>query len=319
MRFYVNDLSVDAGFPDHAAFETAILGLLQTRQKQHLRRRLICSRQFCSRLAYGDVPIMRAAQRLGRDERALLLGWITNSGPFLDDDRQEEELDLFSFEGVDVTDQGLGEAARRLKHGFDARTYSFLGNVKHEFDKTPLSVIHGLEEEPFHEFVINNDWTIAQLVEAAQNLPGEPKSWTELLELCVDQYDGLLFGEQILDTLARHPYQPYLAERILRLLGILQEIVQHMDCDGNLDEVGRELRQTYFVGRRALFSDESVTNKRTFRGQMTFVDPGDSSELITCFWHGKISTPTFRIHFEWPARAGEKLKVPYIGPKISKK
>ncbi|MFN0043644.1 MAG: hypothetical protein ACKVSF_10595, partial [Alphaproteobacteria bacterium] len=81
----------------------------------------------------------------------------------------------------------------------------------------------------------------------------------------------------------------------------------------------RELRQQHFVGDRARFSDESARNKVEFSAAMTFVDPDNANRRIFCPWHGKIQTPQFRIHFEWPVPVGQQLlKVLYIGPKITK-
>lgn len=52
---------------------------------------------------------------------------------------------------------------------------------------------------------------------------------------------------------------------------------------------------------------------------MTFSDPSPTGKKLFCPWHGKIKTPQFRIHFEWPRPAGQReIKVVYIGPKITK-
>jgi hypothetical protein len=52
---------------------------------------------------------------------------------------------------------------------------------------------------------------------------------------------------------------------------------------------------------------------------MSFVDPENPAKKFFCPWHGKIQTPQFRIHFEWPIPAHQqRLKVLYIGPKITK-
>ena len=50
---------------------------------------------------------------------------------------------------------------------------------------------------------------------------------------------------------------------------------------------------------------------------MTFKDP-EGRELI-CFWHGKIKTPQYRIHFSYPIEKGAPLYIAYIGEKLTKK
>ena len=91
-----------------------------------------------------------------------------------------------------------------------------------------------------------------------------------------------------------------------------------MNEDGSLSEAGTRLRQDYFVGKRALFTDESERRKTAKRSDdaFTFPDP-DGSGGLRCHWHGKIGTQYFRIHFEWPVPAPrKKLKIAYIGRKI---
>lgn len=51
----------------------------------------------------------------------------------------------------------------------------------------------------------------------------------------------------------------------------------------------------------------------------TFADPADQTALIFCPFHGKIKTPQYRIHFPWPlAREESRLRIAYIGPKLTK-
>jgi hypothetical protein len=95
--------------------------------------------------------------------------------------------------------------------------------------------------------------------------------------------------------------------------------MQDRGADGKAGKRSQELYQQFFTGERARFSDESERNKRAFRTQMSFVDPEDVTREIFCPWHGKIQTPQFRIHFEWPVPIDQqRLKVLYIGPKITK-
>jgi hypothetical protein len=93
-----------------------------------------------------------------------------------------------------------------------------------------------------------------------------------------------------------------------------------MNEDGCLDDLGLDLLQKHFVGEKAWFSDESDENKARFKDEMTFPDPEDSSCSLRCYWHGKIKTPQYRIHFEWPVPPPfRRIKIAYIGPKIAKR
>ncbi len=88
-----------------------------------------------------------------------------------------------------------------------------------------------------------------------------------------------------------------------------------MNNDGRLSEAGEELRNTYFVGERSWFSDESETRKRSPE-TFTFPDP-DGDGTLVCFWRDKVSTRAFRIHFEWPVSPPvRRLRVVYIGPHL---
>ena len=79
------------------------------------------------------------------------------------------------------------------------------------------------------------------------------------------------------------------------------------------------VEQYFFRRGKALFSDSSDSEKNdaNFRTAMTFKDP-EGRELI-CFWHGKIKTPQYRIHFSYPLKKGAPLYIAYIGEKLTKK
>ncbi|UQR61600.1 hypothetical protein LRP30_32965 [Bradyrhizobium sp. C-145] len=287
---------------------------------RHLAKTLYCSFALPNRRGWPPETLQQTIASFSRDEKTQVLAWLSQRGPFLEQDRQDVENDLFFFETEDVTDLGLGEAARRLTHRSQSAVYSFANGSTRDFRRTPLPVIHGLLEEPYGSLDVPNCWTLEDLLKLSETAVPDPESWREVLTRSRDQFDRLILGDHCLATLQGTPFSPALARRIVALLGILQAIMQEMDENGALSRKGEELRQTYFVGDRALFSDESDTNKAQFKEEMTFVDPCDAEKRLTCFWHGKINTPKFRVHFDWPVsspRGG--MRVPYIGPKISKK
>ena len=113
----------------------------------------------------------------------------------------------------------------------------------------------------------------------------------------------------------RDAAHPPAGRRIVELLHVLQKMMNEMDKEGRLSEAGMELLRNFFIGKQAWFSDESESCKRSEK-TFTFPDP-DSEGTLVCFWHGKISTPAFRMHFEWPVSPPcERLRIAYIGPHL---
>lgn len=117
MRWYLNDLSIDAQFATAIAFVDALRPVVRLRERlPSLKSRLHCSRHFGQRVAVNGVTCREAIMlAASRDVKGVVLRWISRDGPFLEDDRQFEADDYFEFEGHDVTEQGLGEATRRTK------------------------------------------------------------------------------------------------------------------------------------------------------------------------------------------------------------
>ena len=251
-----------------------------------------------------------------RDKVGLLFQWVNKRGPFLDDYRQVVDDDLFMFGEDDVTDLGLGEAARRIVVSKQAASYSSTNKPNSRYSVTPLDIVHGLLEEPIDVVSVPNFTNSVELAEVlySVNQP-EPTTWNELLNHCRVIFDGLNIGAHCEQTLARFPYSPAAGRRIANLLAVLQDLVSEMDEKGKLSAKGVQLYNTYFVGERAWFSDESPT-RRADSQKFTFPDPNGSGHLV-CYWHGKVSTPPYRLHFEWPLeRPAERLRVTYIGPHL---
>jgi hypothetical protein len=247
---------------------------------------------------------------------SLVLSWLNRAGPFWEDEREANVDDYFHFEGINVTDQGLGEAARRLLRPTEAGTFSFTDSTA-RFTRTPLVVKHGLEEDPLGQVHVPNFW---QLDELQNVLVQTPTNWQEMLDAAQQSYNGLRFRLGINDSLGAAPFDRGIAERALELLAVLQSIFEETNADSSLTPAGLELLQMHFVGDKAWFSDESEQNKRDFAREMTFVDPADLGSRIFCTWHGKVKKGQFRIHFEWPRPKNQRIiKVVYVGPKITKR
>lgn len=143
-----------------------------------------------------------------------------------------------------------------------------------------------------------------------------PQSWPELIEQARTRYTKLTCIDSILDPLSGEPFNATIAERVMVRLDILNRLKGCFERGTPLSAEGHQLLQNFFHGDRALFSDESDTNKRTFAKQLTFPTP--AGEAIFCPYHGKISFRYYRMHHTWPVVPGQPLYIAYIGPKITK-
>lgn len=169
MEWYVNDLSFSGQFLTPHSLKESIEPLLRLLfRRPDLKRRVLSSRTLSIRPA---TPAMNLEEgvRATRDQLFIrqALGWMSSAGPFWDDDRATNPDDYFHFEGEDVTNQGLGEAARRLVLEMEATSFSFPNPHVLRFARTPLCVNHGLEEEPLGSYDVNNCWNPEGIAAAA--------------------------------------------------------------------------------------------------------------------------------------------------------
>jgi hypothetical protein len=321
LRWYINDLSLQGQFATAASFVDAVGGVARLRRRvPGLEAQLYCSRTFGERPVTVETTCREAVMSAAsREAKGVILTWISKYGPFLENDRRPEKDDYFEFEGHDVTDQGLGEAARRVRTGEEAGVFSFSGGSLN-FERDPLTVQHGLVDEPLGYIDVTNVWDLKELEARAREGLGDPTSWRELVDICRNRFSSLLIPEVILHQLEIETFYPVVAKRVIVILSVLQLVMEGRADNGALNEIARSLWQTHSRGDTTLFSDESAANKRRFQHEMTFRDLDDSSRSLFCPWHGKIQTPQFRVHFEWPVPVGQRvLKILYIGPKITKR
>ena len=319
MNFYVNDLSLNGQFPDSKSFKSALVPLLKLRHNEPKFRENL----YCSRLLYNRkvtrTQNLRDTVRDTQDKLFIgqVMSWFAKSGPFWDDHRQSVEDDYFEYEKYDVTDQGLGEAARNKIVRIKACVFSFQGGSI-EFDKTPLLVKQGLPEETIREINIENNWTIEQLIDIVRKSKTY-KTWTDIKQEIDRQFTGLIVSDNVIEHLSSMPFSKKVGFNVLERLAVLNDLVIESIGDGELSSNGTKILTDHFVGEKAWFSDESETNKNNFKKELTFPDPEDRQKRLFCPWHGKIKTPQIRIHFEWPRPKKQvKIKVVYIGPKITK-
>lgn len=316
MYVFLNELALADAWTSTSAIRQPLTAILRARQQQPvLRDALYCARGFGGVQTPAGLPLSRAAQALPRDTRVQLFEWIAKFGPFIEDHRQPIDEDLFFFGEDDVTDLGLGEAARRIRVEHRAATLSPVVDEHSRFAASPLSVVHGLPDEPIAEVDVTNYTHLARLSGDLRTLDPNPANWQAFLEECRYRFDLLHIGTHCDETLTRLPYMPAAGRRIIELLNVLQRIRAEMNHNGSLSPTGLELRDRFFIGKGAWFSDESESRKRK-PSKFTFPDPEGGND-ITCFWHGKVSTEAIRMHFDWPVKCGTKpLRIAYIGRHI---
>lgn len=321
MRLFLNEPSlVGMAGMEHAV--GYLRSLMAARSASpNLRRVLYCSRKTGETHVLHGERLLSTVARMPRDQRAAILSWLAKSGPFMDDEREETDEDLYHLGDIEVTDLGPGEAARQQQRGQDARLLSYPGaDCSNNFTITPLGIVQGFPDEPIALSEVQNAWDLDEAKRWADSIDLEPTSWNALLDVCRRRYGNLAIGEHCDFVLGAQTFYPAVSRRIIELLRVLDEIMGDWSEQSGLGVRGMELKRDHFIGGNPWFTDESDENKVKFADEMTFPDPLDAKSRIQCFWHGKIKTQQFRVHFEWPIAAHVgKLKVAYIGPKISKK
>lgn len=325
MRWYVNDASLQGQFPDPYVFVSGLREILSVRARlSRVRDSLYTSRMLSERTVTEHLTFKAAILRVAeRDLRHQVLQWLDRQGPFFEDDRLFELDDYFECFDTDVTEQGLGEAARRIKAGQDAGAFSFTGGTI-VFTQTPLFVDHGIRENRLGQYQVRNVWTIADLESWARAAAPEPTSWRTVIEFSREQYPRLFLPSSIYENvrLAREPFESTIANRAVELFGHLHAYMESRLPDGSESERSRALIRDFFTnaaGREPLFSGESATNQREFQRVLTFLDPEDPTNEVFAHWHGKIRHRNFRVHFVWPVpRYAKRLKCVYLGPKLTK-
>lgn len=320
MRFYLNEASVQAQFETEDQFKKHLEKIMAARSRSPQLGAMRTTPRLADRPVFHDRTFREVIQGWkGLPLAGAVLAWVGRNGPFLESDRLAEEQDLFQCLGVEVTDGGLGEAARRQKAAESVASLSFAGG-KPDFAQSPLNVVHGFEDEPLGTYPIVNFWSAETAVEATVAAAQPASNWRGMIEAARIAYPSVELPDALYADrrLVREPFDPIIRDRFYALLQLLDVYMRSRGEDGKEGPASQEFLREHFQGERALFSPESGRNQDTYRDDMTFPDP-DGTGTIFAHWHGKISHRVYRLHFDWPVPAKTKrLKVLYIGPKITK-
>lgn len=262
------------------------------------------------------------AQRLhampdGEPRKRLLLSWLANDGPFVDDDQGHDSSIWFELpDGAVVTDATLAELAHVALQGLQATAAVSL--VGGGFDSNPLVVTRVDGDNSRTPAPLANFGDLVPFRTWLQAQEGPMRSWADLAARAQRVCSSLLWAADAFAPLASQPFQPGVAMRLLERLSILQRMKTAFDDHGDRTPEGDQLYQTHFTGEKAWFSDSSTSEKAKFEQELTFRHPQTGASVF-CPWHGKLNTPPYRVHFTYPINVEAPLVVVYVGPKRTKR
>ena len=316
MELLLNDLSVHGQFTDVAAFRQSLASVMEMRNAaRRSGREVYVHRDVVNCHITATLSVFQALQSLPhRDEKRALLGWLTKRGPFWSDDMQHNPGDYLKCGDKIVTETAIGEAAFCATLDVDRRLVSF---VPSNWGYSPIAVrcVPGVATD----VEVSNYWRTEQLESALQQAVPPIASWAELEAAARSRFQRLTFSPSCFSYLDGQPFAPGATERIISRLEVLNRLIGEIDLTGRRTPEGHRLYQDYFTGDRAWFSDSSDTEKNEFRRRLTFPHPEQPGRTLFCPWHGKVNSPTYRIHFAWPPELpGARLFVPFVGPKITR-
>ncbi len=129
------------------------------------------------------------------------------------------------------------------------------------FENTPLSVRHGMPDEPIGEINVKNCWTVEQLAKAVRATKTY-NCWEDVKSEINVRFPDLIFSADVMAPLLSTPFSRQVTHRIFELLDVLNRLVVETDETGELSVSGKELLNNHFVGGKAWFTDESPKNKK---------------------------------------------------------
>ena len=248
-------------------------------------------------------------------KRGILL-WLTK-GPFEYPEYQCLPSDKYLYDKVDISQTGLGLATIWKQHGNESNVFSFEGGQV-KFTADQLIVEYHENGNYIEKYSLDNFTKVDAIKQIASNLI-QIGNWTEMLEVARTLYSNLVIGDIFkVSNLNGIPFREVVCDDVLNLLGILNNYVEGCDQNGTENPEAKEIREKYFIGKLAKFTDEADADKVEFERKLWFKRKFGEDYFAT--WHGKVNQDRFRIYFDWPLNKGdpEKIEIFYIGEKITK-
>ncbi len=325
VELLLNDLSFHGQFPDIPTFRGAVERLLKIREVgKRFGRELSCHRSLLQAQVTRSEGMQQAIQKFARDERRVLMLWLTRQGPFWEDIRQHTRDDYLECNGILVTDTAVGEAAFCCLRGHQRLLVSV---VPSDWLRTPVEVtlVETNANDARTVVSVTNHWEPHKIEAELETAPLPIGSWQQLETVATSRCRLLTFAAECFEPLNGRPFNPAAAQRLLLILNTLDQFKRCFDSQGQRTEEGHRLYQQFFTGKQgdggrgSLFSDSSDGEKQQFKAEMTFKNPATGRKDLFCPWHGKVQTPQLRVHFSWPVRRDKPLYIVYVGPKISRR
>ena len=314
-RFLFNDASLHGQFYSNADALKALGAVLQLRTVlRRASRPLEISRCAADRPLVGT-NTLRAV--LGadsdRDRQRAVMRWFDLDGPHWDITPAHDAGEYFEVGGEPVTESALAEAAMLLINGGVAATVSLIPSL---YIIDPINVFWRARQNGDIHTEVRNFCDEPPLQVYLQSVIQSPASWKELIKRLEAACPSLLLSPDFIHQLPTTFY-PNVAERAIILFSVLEETNQAI-IRGDVAKRD-ELIGKWMTGGNSRISNSSQSEIDDFGKDMTFKHPVTDA-LIPCYWHAKIQTPQYRIHFEWPkANARAPLFVGYFGEKITKR
>lgn len=321
MKWYLNELSLTGQFHSPEEFILQLKKVLSIKDKySNFFKNFYCPRGLPETKVSGE-STFRDAVMATRDKnfvRKVVL-WLDRHGPFIYPENTDPDHQfIHEMNGEDMTGTSLAAVTEFVHFRNNAGVFSF-SDSEPDFSYSPLTMDY-YYNDIINNVEIENIWEEHTLEQIAQQYEQEafsyPDSWVGFLEYITKNSPFVKFSADAIDTLNKQQFNNIICERGIFLTSILNEYVASRNADGTYSEKTNLILKDYFSGSRALFTDESTTNKDEFKSEMTFTIDGDK---VVCSWHGKISFRVFRMHFNYPIKNKDNIiNVVYFGPKITK-
>lgn len=324
MELFVNDLSAHQQFDDTQSFLAAFEQLMAMRRVAgKFNLKIYRHQSFLQTMITSDIDIQQAINDLSMNKMREARSWLMNqAGPFWDDQRPHRLDGRLEYNGENVTNSAVGEAAYRYFQDHVRR--DLLSFPSHKWNLPLVRVVWRQDEDQnsdIQQVDIKNWWNHNELENELQQYSfSDIQSWFDLQNKLPAQCDHLIFLDGCFDHLKRVPFEKGLLDRLLEYFEVLNRFAGSFSTDGERTSEGDRLYRDHFTGEEAWFSDSSEGEKRRFKRKMTFRHP-ERNEDIFCPWHGKPRkrSDPIRFHFSWPIRANEPVYIVYIGPKLTKR
>ena len=313
MELLFNDLSIQEQFYDVAEFRNAAKRLFGMRRvARQFGRDLHCHRNTVNRRINASTSVFEAIQTFTREEKRLLLSWLTRYGPFWEDASLHSPDDWLESDNDIITDTAIAEAAYCSTVGIDRRLVSLTPST---WERTPIAVT--MSDDIPTLIQVDNYWAAPELEVALSESELPITSWNQLESVSISRFERLSFSRDAFHPLIGLPFSPTAAAYIKSRLHTLNFVMGCRDESGRFTLEAKPILNAHLTRGSAQFSDSSTNEKRKFRNELSFPHPDIPGETLDCPWHAKVKPLLIRLHFRWPVAPGEELYIVYIGRKIT--